>query len=447
VPALHLWDNAYLDIATKDDPKAANVYGAKNESKFNRDYQNGRAKQYNFFIERNLSNTWLASIGYSGSYSDHLQWRYWPLDSQQQIPDNVRAQWASDYIASNLRTNPATQQVPNPFQPANGTLLNFQGVTGAATIERRYTYYAYPLLAGSAENISNTWSKYNSMQIRATHAYSKGLFLDFHYTWAKGINNTNPTTDQNSPGNNDYLNMTNNLHLDSYDIKHRAVATFLFELPFGRGKVLDPRNRVLRTVVGGWQTGGSMTLQTGTPFYISGASDGALITRPDPVAGAQLEVPKELQHWYDGNTTITLPNGRIVRPNKNTYLKYYSAAFQGRIVKLPNGSFGADQNWIGTSATSFDPLRGPGRINIDMTLRKEVQITERYRVEISAEASNLLNNIQLSGNYNGALGSTAVTANPSRGLVPGMGSSDTYGTIGTGTFAPREIVMKARFRF
>jgi trimeric autotransporter adhesin len=447
VPAIHLWEDAYLDVATNNEVAAPNIYGQKNESKFDRKFKNGRAKQYNVFIERSISPTWLASIGYSGSFSDNLLWRYWALDSMQQVPSSLRNQWASAFIASNLRTNPANEQVPNPFQPAGGQLLNFQGVTGAATIARRYQYFTYPLLAGSAVNTSNTWSKYNSMQIRASRARANGLYLDFHYTWAKGINNTNPTVDQNNAGGNDFYNMNNNLHLDSYDIKHRAVGTFLYDFPFGRGKALDTGSAVANALISGWQVGGSVTAQTGTPFFISGATDGALISRPDPVAGAPIEVPKQLQGWYDGNTSVTLPSGRVVRPNRNTFLKYDSSAFQGRVVQLPNGTFGADQNWVGTSATSFDWLRGPGRFNIDMSLRRDIRLNERFSVEISAAASNLLNNTQLSGNFTGGLGATVVAPNASRGLKPGMGASDTWGTIGTGTFAPREVVMKARVRF
>jgi hypothetical protein len=41
--------------------------------------------------------------------------------------------------------------------------------------------------------------------------------------------------------------------------------------------------------------------------------------------------------------TVTLPNGRKVKPNKNTYLKYYSGAFRGRVLQMPNGTYNYDQ--------------------------------------------------------------------------------------------------------
>jgi hypothetical protein len=245
----------------------------------------------------------------------------------------------------------------------------------------------------------------------------------------------------------DIKNLRNNKRLGGSDLKHRANGVFLFDLPFGNGKLIDIDNKLFRAALSGWQTGLTLTLQGGFPIVISGATDGALLARPDRVAGVPLEVPKELQHWYDGNTLVTLPNGRKIRPSKNTFLKYYTGAWQGRVVQLPNGRWGADQNWVGSTAITFDDFRGPGRFNVDMTLRRSVQVHEKLYLELSAEASNVLNSAQPRGTYSGALGNTTVTPNASLGLQPGMGSSDTFGTIGAGTYPAREVLLNLRLRF
>ena len=210
---------------------------------------------------------------------------------------------------------------------------------------------------------------------------------------------------------------------------------------------MDVDNPVFRAVLGGWQVGGTLIMQTGMPFFISGVSNGALIGRAERIQGAPLEVPKELQRWYDGNTSVTLPNGRIIKPSRNTFLKYYSGAFQGRYVTLPNGKYGYDQNWVSFGSTSWNDMRGNGRVNLDLSLRRTVKLRERISLEVSAEASNALNNTQLSGNFSGNLGNTTTTPNTAIGLKAGMGASDTFGTRGTGTYGPREIVMNARIRF
>ncbi len=454
VPAIRMYDPAYLNIAVGANPGAAQVYGAS-EAKFDRYFKNGRAMQWNFFIEKRFTSTWFASVGYSASRSDNLYNSGFPIQNNQLLPVDLLDNWKASYIASNLTTNPATELISNPYQPAGGPLRRFTGALGAATIARESTYYPYPLLLGNTISCSRGWARYHSLQARASHAFSSGVYMDLNYTWGKEIDNTNTKEDAmlGTPGGSigatalDLRNLKNNLRLGGSDIAHRLTGVFLVDLPFGSGKWIDTSNDVVRRLISGWQSGATLVLQSGFPIAVSGASNGALLARPDRVEGVPLEVPKELQRWYDGNTTVTLPNGRMVKPAKNTFLKYYSGAFQGRYIRLPNGKFGYDQNWYGTVAPNLSELRGPGRFNIDLSLRRSIKLFESYALEISAEASNLLNNSQQSGTYSGALGNTTVTENASLGLKAGMGASDTYGTIGTQTYNPREVVMSLRLRF
>ena len=82
-----------------------------------------------------------------------------------------------------------------------------------------------------------------------------------------------------------------------------------------------------------------------------------------------------------------------------------------------------------------------------MRLRRIVRIREGLSAEIGADVMNLLNNTQLSGAYAGALGATNVAANAAKGLAPGMGGSDTFGTIGTANFNPRQVMLRVVIRF
>ena len=65
-----------------------------------------------------------------------------------------------------------------------------------------------------------------------------------------------------------------------------------------------------------------------------------------------------------------------------------------------------------------------------MSLRRSFPIRENLKVQIAADASNLLNHAELSGAFNGGLGNTNLTNNPSGGLIPGYGNSATFGTGG-----------------
>jgi len=94
----------------------------------------------------------------------------------------------------------------------------------------------------------------------------------------------------------DYHNHQHNKKLSLTDVPHRFVSALLYELPIGKGKALQPPNRVLNGVASGWKTSGAFTAQRGFPVFVSGANTGALNARFDRVVGQSLEVPKELQH-------------------------------------------------------------------------------------------------------------------------------------------------------
>jgi hypothetical protein len=112
--------------------------------------------------------------------------------------------------------------------------------------------------------------------------------------------------------------------------------------------------------------------------------------------------------------------------------------------------------WYGDSANTQGDIRGPGRTNVDLTLRRQFPLKERFKLEISAEATNLANHAELSSVWSGALGSTNTVSNPSNGQVVGYGVSPSpstsnpggaFGTLGMNTFDPRQIVLNGRITF
>jgi hypothetical protein len=231
------------------------------------------------------------------------------------------------------------------------------------------------------------------------------------------------------------------------DVPHRFVGTFLYEMPFGTGRALAIPNRVVRAIVGEWQLGGSALWQSGFPIGVSGANTGAALARPDRVNGVAIELPQELQGWYDGKTPVTLPSGRIITPPANTYLKYNPDAFVGRVLTTPNGRIVADQFWFGNAAITYDEFRTDSRFNIDLSVRRTFKIRKGVNLEVGADAMNVLNHTQFNGTYVGNLGATVVNSNAALGLVPGMGSANNFGTRSMMTFNPRQIMMRGVLRF
>lgn len=462
VPVYSFSDSAPLAIAVGADDDNPQVYGL-GESRFDRHYKNGRAMQWNAFVERRLKGNWMASIGYSASKSNNLMNRSYPINSLQQVSASTLADWRAAYIASNGTLDMSTQQVDNPWQPDTGDLLLFRGVLAGRTIARQYTQYPYPLLVGSSAGISmsKATADYHSLQLRVDHPFANGFMLSGHYTWSKEIDNTDNMADNqgfNAGGtasNPDVTNLKNNRHIGLSDIPHRFVGMALYQLPFGKGKPLELQNRYLRAILGDWQISSTFLAQAGSPLAITLSSSGGALNRADRIEGVAVEVPKELQRWYDGKTTVTLPNGRQVTPTKNTFLKYYSGAFTGRYVTTANGSVKTDVFWFGTAAQTYDDIRTPGRFNVDAGIRRTFKLGEKLNLEVGADAMNVLNSTQinLGSSYNyatnpGTLGSTSVTVKDTSGnYLYGQGSSGTYGSYTAATFNPRQLMLRALIRF
>src|SRR5258708_20207282 len=174
-----------------------------------------------------------------------------------------------------------------------------------------------------------------------------------------------------------------------------------------------------------------MSANSGFPFVVSGANSGAISGAVNRIPGVTLTVPTELQHWYDGKTTVTLPCGLKMTPAKNTFLKYNACAFQGQVLTAPNGSTIANQFWFGPTNQTNGDLRGPGRFNMDLSLRRSFAIRERIRLAISADASNVLNHTQYNGNFSGGLGNTVLS-----GPTTASGTSPASATSSVGTSHP-----------
>jgi len=457
VPVTTFSDPAPLVLPTGSNTSAPQIYGGSN-ALFNRQFKNGVTKQANFFVEKALGVTqqWLFSAGYSGAYSSNLLNRNYPFQNLQDVPQTTLSSWLSQYIASNGTINPSTVQIQNPWQPSSGPLLPFTGTLSGRTIPQFVALLPYPLLYGSGAGVneSNGFASFNSLQVRLRHAFSSGLTLQLEYTWSKeldytstGIEDGQGVNSGGTFGSPDLININNNRHYGLADQPNRFVGIMVYNSPFGAGGPLALNSRVARAILGNWTTSTVVMVQSGMPFVVSGTNTGAMTGAVNQVPGVSLTVPANLQHWYDGRTTVTLPCGIRITPPANTFLKYNACAFQGEVVTTPNGSIVPNLFWVGTSNETNGDLRGPGRFNIDLSLRRNFKIRERFTLEVAANATNVFNHTEFNGNFNGNLGSTNLLNNPSAGLIPGYGTSSTFGTLTNSTFDPRQIMMQARIIF
>lgn len=225
--------------------------------------------------------------------------------------------------------------------------------------------------------------------------------------------------------------------------------TWVYELPFGAGKRFSSSSAFVNALTGGWRVSGTYLAQAGTPNNIGGGNTFSINGRPNRVAGEAAEVPKELQRWYDGRTTVTLPSGQRITPCAFCFLKYNAGAFRGTTTTAANGNTILDMLWWGTAATNYADITGPGRNNMNLSVEKSFRIREKVQMQFSAEATNFFNSVQFKPRMNSvSVGALQPTPDPSRGLAVGMGTNSNYGTLNASqTFDPRQIELRVRIRF
>ena len=439
------------------NPAAPQYYGAGgNEPRFDRnDFTSSRVYQWNLFLERKLGSNYVFSAGYSGSKGSRLLMARFNVNNDQLLPQSLLDSWRSTYIATN-GNNPATQLVPNPYNP-QGTIL-YNGNLRNPNIPLRETVIPYPLFTGNLVGTFVGFSTYNALMMSLNRSYSNGLLFNLHYTWSKALDMSVPELQNNNFGENggftngnvDRRNYKNSYNISTNDIPHRMVATVVYNLPFGKGRQFDLKNRVLNAVAGGWNFGNVLSLQSGQPqsgFTGCNSLNGVC----DRLSGVDIEVPQNLQRWYDSpnaaDRTVTLPSGRQITPGRFTFLKYNPDAFRGRTVTLPNGNIAPDIYWYGTSALRYGDVRGNSYYNHNVSLQKDFAITERIKATFSAEATNLWNRSQFTGSVNAGTGNIFTAPNAARGVTPGMIQNESFGTWGLGTLDPRQVEMRVRIRF
>jgi trimeric autotransporter adhesin len=411
-------------------------------------YLNGVTDQWNLFLERRFGSAWLVSAGYVGSHGRDLSWRGFPVSGTWSLSNSTLQSWRNTWLASNGLTNPGATQIANPA-PA---LIGFAGGTKINTSSSMLPYMA---LSGATYLATVGSSDYNALQLRAQHSYSSGLQVMLNYTWSKstgisgGAGNSSMAESQmggsTSPnGGIDYRNLNNDHGLLGYDTPNRFVGVVSYLLPTGKGKILDPHNAVVRAIIGDWQLASVVTLQGGMPW---GPSCSTMNGRCNLVPGEPVEVPKALQHWYDGKTTVTLPDGRSITPANYTFLKFNPDLFSQPVVQFANGKYSADQYTWGGTSEYLGWLRTAGFYNTNLTVNRMFKITERYKLEVLAEATNLLNRNNLKPDQINTNVGPALVADPSRNAKVGQNTNMNFGTQGMVALDPRQVTLSLRFQF
>ena len=263
---------------------------------------------------------------------------------------------------------------------------------------------------------------------------SSGIFLDASYTWSKSIDNaytelqdmqgfSNTTSGGAGIDNLDILNLRNDKKLSYSDIPNRLVVMATYELPFRKVAM----NNVGHGILNNWKLGTVYMAQAGIPVGETDDAPGALNGRPNRT-GQAFELPKSYQKWYNGTTTVTLPDGRQYTPSAMTFLKYNPDAFVGQTVTTPNGSVLGSLYTMGQAAIDYGGMRAGAINNVNLSLTRDFRIREGIMLSFRANVSNAFNHPQwLPSDYTmdlgGALASTPGNPVNRRQPLPAKGAA------------------------
>jgi hypothetical protein len=319
-------------------------------------------QQWNFTAEYQLPASNVLSIGYVGQHGTHLI-------------------AAMPYFQKQLVT-PGQAPLPSPYLAGN------------------------PDLVSQITQISGTQSgmnqKYNAMQVSLHKRFSMGIEYQLSYTWAHGMSDSIGYYSDGGQSGAQSAYMQNLYDRRSEwspqlaDVKQNFVASFYYELPWGKGRKFGSNwAKPVDYAIGGWQMGGSFVTHTGFPLTIKTTDRSGTLARS---ARAQV--------------VGTPHDSHIVGPG-NHWLDV-SAYAQPATFTFGNSGPGV--------------VRGPGATIFNLSLSKRFPVKERKWFEIRGEAFNLAN----SPIFNSPVSQTITSA--------------VFGEIST-TSGERNVQLVAKFVF
>jgi outer membrane receptor protein involved in Fe transport len=298
-------------------------------SSFQSDFHFPYNQEWNFNIQHTFGTDWLVQVGYFGSAAHHLLER---LDLNQPPPGpgniNARRPFKSTIF-------PGTSVVVSP-------------------------------LAGFNSHIFAGNNTYNSLQAKLEKRFSSGFTVISNFTYSRDISDTCglDTPSGSAPGC--VIQNVRNLRLmkglDSQHQKVRFVASYVYVLPFGKGKHFGQSwSGAIDAVLGGWSTNGIFTLASGTPFTVDSNGDPTNVGTTNTVDFANII-------------------GNPARPaGADKVNEFFNTAAFTNALPYTFGNLGKNT------------MIGPSLGNWDFGLFKQFMIAEKVRADFRFEAFNFTN--------------------------------------------------------
>ncbi|MBL8230868.1 MAG: TonB-dependent receptor [Bryobacterales bacterium] len=327
---------------------------------YNRDLKPGYSQRWSFGVQQVLPLQFLVDASYVANRGTRLD-----------VTREINATPAEYLSRSPLRDQPRidflSQQFPNPFRGTNPIY--------GANISRANLLRPFPQFGSISLEEPTGYSWYHSLQVRAERRFAQGFTLQLAYTWSKTMEAS------------EFLNDADTRPYESisaFDRPHRIASSFIWEVPVGRGRrFANGMPRALDAVIGNWQLGGIVAIQSGGPMGFGNAIFTGNI-KDVSLPGGQRDVDR----WFNIDAGFNR--------NANQQL-----ASNYRLFPL-----------------RFSGIRSDGQNSWDFSIVKNFPIRESFKAQFRADAYNAWNhtnfNAPNTAPTNTAFGRITGTAGDSR---------------------------------
>jgi hypothetical protein len=326
------------------------------------------------------THSWSATLGYelpwqtsveltyNGSRGTHL---FLPPTNINAVPFDL----TEAYLAGGV--NPL-DNVPDPLgrRDPNGNVINFsQGYLGTK-------YLGFEGLSVMLD--SRASSQYHGGTISVRRRHHAGLSYTLNYTYGKSMDNASDSggvrfTDFNPVRTNGHIAFGAPLSADwsvsTFDVKHAFAGSFLYDLPFGRGRAfLSNANWLVNGLAGGWSMSGVVRSQGGVPLVVVLRDDNRLGVEGNPRAIRPNLVPGV--PIYNPLWSRDCPVGQLCEP-------YFNPAAFMRPAK----------GTLGDAPRTLDNARWPRQSFFDLSVQKNFTMGRKglRRLQLRVDAINVFN--------------------------------------------------------
>ncbi len=385
------------------------AFAAASNSVIDPDLRTPKTHQWAFNIQREVAKNTVLDVAYIGRRAYHLLGAY--NVNQTEIRNNgfldafkvIKAGGESAVVNNLLRADTRLNAGETPsamvrrlFAPqlnlnsvgnvANQLGTRLQSVAGAnvnvtaQSAGQPFFFIPFPQYSSGLNVIdSNDFSTYHALEIQLERRMRQGVAYQVSYTWAKSLDTRSfdPTITVVGTGNAqsagstpfDIGNRRLNYAASDFDRRHALQGNWIVELPLGRGKrVFGSASAAMDRIVGGWEIAGFARITSGRPFTVFAGTN----------------TVSNVNQSTANCTGCGRGDGTPFLDSASGLIWFFDQAQRSRLSAPEAGEFG-------TLGRNF--FVGPHFGVINGSLLKKVALTERVKLEIRAEATNVTNSV------------------------------------------------------